>query len=149
MTPAPQGANLLWILSGEQFSLYEKGKKDKKPPLQRFANFSETLAPAYLSRYAERRGESVVCVLLRIPSQLRTFTGFFIRFRPRPLNCLNASPAPFSSRRAEPCPVPLFIPRRADRRSRRACVRRLSQGVSALLTTSIIRRGGSLSASRG
>ena len=48
LTPAPQGANLLWILSGEQFSLYEKGKKDKKPPLQRFANFSETLAPAYL-----------------------------------------------------------------------------------------------------
>lgn len=56
LTSAPQGANLLWILSGEQFSLYEKGKKDKKPPLQRFANFSETLAPAYLSRYAERRG---------------------------------------------------------------------------------------------
>ncbi len=149
MTPAPQGANLLWILSGEQFSLYEKGKKDKKPPLQRFANFSETLAPAYLRDMRSAGGESVVCVLLRIPSQLRTFTGFFIRFRPRPLNCLNASPAPFSSRRAEPCPVPLFIPRRADRRSRRACVRRLSQGVSALLTTSIIRRGGSLSASRG
>ena len=149
MTPAPQGANLLWILSGEQFSLYEKGKKDKKTPFATFRQFFRNARARISSRYAERRGESVVCVLLRIPSQLRTFTGFFIRFRPRPLNCLNASPAPFSSRRAEPCPVPLFIPRRADRRSRRACVRRLSQGVSALLTTSIIRRGGSLSASRG
>ena len=148
MTPAPQGANLLWILSGEQFSLYEKGKKTKNPLCNVSPIFPKRSRPHIFRDMRSAGGESVVCVLLRIPSQLRTFTGFFIRFRPRPLNCLNASPAPFSSRRAEPCPVPLFIPRRADRRSRRACVRRLSQGVSALLTISFIRRGESLSDSR-
>ena len=90
MTPAPQGANLLWILSGEQFSLYEKGKKDKKPPLQRFVTFLKRSRPHIPKDMRSAGAESVVCVLLRIPSQLRTFTGFFIRFRSRSLNCLNA-----------------------------------------------------------
>ena len=148
MTYRPQGVNLLWILSGEQFSLYEKGKKTKNPLCNVSPIFPKRSRP-HIFRDMRSAGGKVSFAFCFVFLRLRTFTGFFIRFRPRPLNCLNASPAPFSSRRAEPCPVPLFIPRRADRRSRRACVRRLSQGVSALLTTSIIRRGGSLSASRG
>lgn len=126
-----------------------KREKRQKTPFATFHHFSETLAPTILKRYDRARGGGK-CRLrsASYPSQLRTFTGFFIRFRTRSLNCLNALPAPFSSRRAEPCPVSLFISRRTDRRARYACKQRLIDTHTRSMTTSFIRRGESLSDSR-